>query len=89
MTSAESISKTTLSLCREGDDVAVTRISGGGAFRKRLLEMGVVRGAQLKIVRYAPLKDPMELVVKGYHLTLRVEEAGKVEVERLTPKKAA
>jgi Fe2+ transport system protein FeoA len=70
-----------LSECREGDRVVVRRIGGSGAFRKRLLEMGFMRGCELCIVRYAPLKDPLELVLRGFHVSLRVCEAQQVEVE--------
>lgn len=68
--------------CRQGDRVHITAVQGGGAFRKRLMEMGFMRGAPLVIVKYAPLRDPMEIVIKGFHVSLRVEEAANVEVEK-------
>jgi len=68
--------------CRQGDRVYITSVSGGGAFRKRLMEMGFMRGADLAVVKYAPLRDPMEILIKGFHVSLRVEEAAKVEVEK-------
>ena len=70
-----------LSDSRQGDTVTVRKLEGSGAFRKRMLEMGIVRGTSINIVKYAPLKDPLEMVLKKYHLTLRVEEAEKVLVD--------
>jgi Fe2+ transport system protein FeoA len=70
-----------LSLCKEGDEVTVQAIKGSGAFRKRMLEMGVLKGSRIRIVKYAPLKDPLELTIKNYHLALRVEEAENVYID--------
>jgi Fe2+ transport system protein FeoA len=69
-----------LSACRESDCVTVVRVGGSGTLRKRLLEMGFIKGTSAKIVRYAPLKDPIEVVVKNYHLSIRVSEADLIEV---------
>lgn len=51
--------------------------------RQRLLEMGLTAGVEFQIVRFAPMGDPIELKVRGYHLSLRKTEAGGVRVERL------
>lgn len=64
-----------LSRCYEGDRVTVAKIAGSGALRRRLLEMGLTRGQPVNIVKYAPLRDPMEIEVMGSHISLRVEEA--------------
>ncbi len=72
-----------LSSCKEGDSVRIKKIEGKGAFKKRLLEMGLIKGAEITIHKYAPLRDPMELVIKGYHLSLRVEEANNLVVQVL------
>jgi Fe2+ transport system protein FeoA len=69
-----------LSEAREGQSVVIERIGGHGALRRRLHEMGILKGAEVTIEKYAPLKDPMELVVKGYHVSLRVEEAAQISV---------
>ncbi len=53
------------------------------AYRQKLLTMGLTKGAEFSITRRAPLGDPVEIVVKDYHLTLRQEEARSVIVERL------
>ena len=58
-------------------------MGGNGALRRRILEMGIVRGTEVYVEKYAPLKDPMELIVKGYHVSLRVEEAARITVERV------
>jgi ferrous iron transport protein B len=59
----------------------VVKVTGDKAIRKRLLEMGFVKGTEINITKQAPLGDPMELVLKGYHLSLRREEARDVNVE--------
>jgi ferrous iron transport protein B len=69
-----------LSECSEGATVVVRRVTGEGAIRRRLLEMGVVGGARLTIVKYAPLRDPIELRLADAHISLRVAEASTVEV---------
>jgi Fe2+ transport system protein FeoA len=51
--------------------------------RQRLLEMGLTVGAQFEVVRFAPLGDPLEIKVRGYHLSLRKNEAAGVLVEKL------
>lgn len=64
-----------LSACGAGDSVRVLRVVSGGPIRKRLLEMGMNPGTDVRIVKYAPLKDPIECVIRGYHIALRVSEA--------------
>lgn len=54
-----------------------------GEQRQRLLEMGLTTGVEFQIVRYAPLGDPVELKVRGYHLSLRKHDAAGVRVELL------
>ena len=70
----------TLSELREGQSAVIEKIGGNGALRRRILEMGIVRGTEVYVEKYAPLKDPLELIVKGYHVSLRVEEAAKIVV---------
>ncbi len=69
---------------REGDTVVIQQVQGSGAFKKRLLEMGFIKDAEIKIVKYAPLKDPMELVIKGFHVSLRIVEADEINVEKVS-----
>jgi Fe2+ transport system protein FeoA len=59
----------------------VLRVGGKGSVRRRLLDMGLVTGTEIEVVRVAPLGDPIEIRVKGYHLTLRKEEAANIQVE--------
>ena len=65
----------------EGRKAIVVRVAGNGALRRRILEMGIVKGAEIYIEKYAPLRDPLELIVKGYHVSLRVEEASRIHVD--------
>jgi ferrous iron transport protein A len=58
----------------------VFKITGDKSIKKRLLEMGFVKGSEIYVQKVAPLGDPMELVLKGYHLSLRREEANNVHV---------
>jgi Fe2+ transport system protein FeoA len=63
-----------------GSSAVVDRIHATGAIRRRLLEMGFVRGERVRVEKLAPLGDPMELVIKGYHLSLRREESACILV---------
>lgn len=72
----------TLRDLREGDRADIKAISGEGAFKRRLLEMGFMPGTTVLIKKYAPLRDPIELVIKGYHVSLRRKEAQQVLVRR-------
>jgi Fur family transcriptional regulator, ferric uptake regulator len=66
-----------------GQEGTIVRVSGESKLRRRLLEMGINRGTHVYVEKYAPLKDPIELVVKGYHISLRVEEASHILVENV------
>lgn len=59
----------------------VAGLTGMGETQQRLLEMGVSDGAEVEVLRYAPLGDPMEIFVRGFHLTLRKSEASLVQLE--------
>ena len=72
-----------LSQLKEGESARIVKIGGNGALRRRILEMGMTRDTEIHVEKYAPLKDPLELVVKGYHISLRVEEAAQITVDRL------
>ena len=60
---------------------SVKKVCGEGALRKRLLDMGVVPGVKIEVVKVAPLGDPIDIKVKGYQLILRKEEALQILVE--------
>lgn len=75
---------TALSRLNPGERATIHHISGGGsAARQRLLELGLVRGTAVEFVRTAPLGDPIEIRLRGYHLSLRREEAEAVLVVKL------
>jgi ferrous iron transport protein A len=63
-----------------GSKVTVTEILLPPASRPRLMEMGLLVGTQVELVRFAPLGDPVEIKVRGYHLTLRRHEADQILV---------
>ena len=76
-----------LSQMKAGQEGIIARVSGESVLRRRLLEMGINRGTKIYVEKYAPLKDPLELVVKGYHISLRVGEAANIVVEHVISKK--
>ncbi len=59
----------------------VVKVGGGGGIHRRLLDMGLVSGSDVEVERVAPLGDPIEIRIKGYHLSLRKEEAINIQVE--------
>ena len=71
---------TQLHLLHPGQRATVTKINGASALRRRFIEMGIVKGETILIERHAPLGDPIEYFIKGYHLALRKEEAAHIEV---------
>ena len=64
-----------------GKTVRVTRLHGDGALRRRILDMGLTKGAEVYVRKVAPLGDPIELTVRGYELSVRKGDAEMVEVE--------
>ncbi len=78
---ADTQTQTTLAEMRPGEKAAVVKLGGIGAVRRRLLDMGVTAGTLVEVERIAPLGDPIEVKIKGYHLTLRKEEARRIKVK--------
>lgn len=72
----------TLRSVRPGKRAVIQRVGGPRAFRRRLLELGLLPGTVVEIVRIAPLGDPMELRARGCTLSIRREQAGHVLVRR-------
>lgn len=72
-----------LSELKTGDTAVITKVKGYGAFRKRLNEMGFVRGKMVKAVKNAPLNDPIEYAIMGYEISLRRQEAAFIEIVSL------
>jgi Fe2+ transport system protein FeoA len=78
-----------LSALRPGDRATIGRLEGGGPVRRRLLELGLTPGTPITLVRLAPLRDPMEIRVRGYQLCVRRSEADAVWVRVESVLKAA
>lgn len=70
-----------------GKTAAVVSVGGNGALRQHFLDMGVIPGAQVTLIKYAPMGDPMELRIHGYELTLRLADAEKIEIEPVKERK--
>ncbi len=68
---------------KPGQSARILAVGGEGALRQHFLDMGVIPGADVTLVKLAPMGDPMELQIHGYELTLRLEDAAKVEVEEV------
>jgi len=64
-----------------GQKGKITKVTGSGSIHRRILDVGVVKGAEVEIERVAPLGDPIEIKIKGYHLSLRKDEAANIYVE--------
>jgi ferrous iron transport protein A len=70
-----------LSNLQPGERGVVIKVSGSGPIHRRIIDMGIVPGARLKVEKFAPLGDPMEIKVKGFNLSLRKMEAETIQVE--------
>lgn len=64
-----------------GETVKVTKLNGAGAIKRRIMDMGITKGAEVYIRKVAPLGDPVEVTVRGYELSLRKADAEMIEVE--------
>lgn len=73
--------QTTLDTLKPGDEAVVTHLEGEPIDVERLMEMGLIVGTSIKIVKFAPLGDPIEIQMRGYHLSLRRAEAAGIIVE--------
>ena len=73
----------TLARLKPGQTGRITKMEGVGALKRRLMDMGVLVGEPVKVVKVAPLGDPIEVTVKGYQLSLRKREAEGIAVEVL------
>ncbi len=65
-----------------GGSGIITTVGGTGALRQHFLDMGMIPGARVEIVKYAPMGDPVELMIHGYELTLRLDDAAKIEIDK-------
>ena len=71
----------TLNQLGVGKTACITTVGGEGSLRQHFLDMGVIPGAEVTLVQYAPMGDPMELRIHGYSLTLRKSDAEKIGIE--------
>lgn len=67
-----------------GKSAVITSVGGDGALRQHFLDMGVIPGTAVTLMKYAPMGDPMELMIHGYELTLRLDDAAKIEIDETT-----
>lgn len=74
----------TLKDLKIGESAVIKTVGGEGALRQHFLDMGVIPGAETTVVKFAPMGDPVELQIHGYELTLRLDDADKIEVERIS-----
>ena len=71
----------TLKQVKIGGTAKVVKLHGEGALKRRIMDMGLTKGVEVKVRKVAPLGDPIEITVRGYELSLRKEDAETIEVE--------
>lgn len=71
----------TLRESKIGDTVRIVKLHGEGAVKRRIMDMGLTKGVEVKIRKAAPLGDPIEVTVRGYELSIRKADAEMIEVE--------
>ena len=72
----------TLNQLRVGESAIVARVCGTGALKQRLLDMGLTKGVTIRVIKAAPLGDPIEISVRGYELSLRKKEGACIQIVR-------
>ena len=77
----------TLKNLKVGESAVITKVGGEGALRQHFLDMGVIPGAEVTVVKFAPMGDPMELQIHGYELTLRLADADQIEIQPIQERK--
>ena len=71
----------TLKQAKVGDTVRVIRLHGEGAVKRRIMDLGLTKGVEVRVRKVAPLGDPVEVTVRGYELSIRKADAEMIEVE--------
>ena len=71
----------TLKQAKVGETVKVVKLTGQGAVKRRIMDMGITKGVEIFIRKVSPLGDPVEVTVRGYELSLRKDDASMIEVE--------
>ncbi len=79
----------TLKELKIGESARIDFVGGEGVLRQHFLDMGVIPGAEVTVVKFAPMGDPVELLIHGYELTLRLDDAEKITVSKLTEERKA
>ena len=75
----------TLRELKVGESGTIQSVGGTGALRQHFLDMGVIPGAEVTVIKFAPMGDPVEIKIHGYELTLRLDDAAKIEIEKTAP----
>ena len=70
----------TLDKVAVGGAVKIARLNGAGPVKRRIMDMGLTKGTEVKVCKIAPLGDPIQLTVRGYELSIRKDEAAAIEV---------
>jgi len=70
----------TLKDVKVGESATVSKLTGTGALKRRIMDMGLTKGTEVHVEKVAPLGDPIQITVRGYELTIRKDEAASVEV---------
>ncbi len=73
----------TLNQAKVGDKMIIKKITGEGALKRRIMDMGLTKGTTFSVRKVAPLGDPVEISVRGYELSLRKDDAKCIEVENI------
>lgn len=71
-----------LSELQIGSTATILSVGGSGALRQHFLDMGLIQGTEVTVVKYAPMGDPIELRIHGYELTIRLEDAKNIEISK-------
>ena len=71
----------TLKQVKIGGTAKVVKLHGEGALKRRIMDMGITKGIEVRVRKVAPLGDPIEVTVRGYELSIRLADAEKIEVE--------
>lgn len=77
----DAANENTLDKIKIGQEATIVRVGGHGVLRQRMLDMGLTHGAKVKLIRHAPLMDPIEIMIRGYRLSLRKIDASVITVK--------
>ena len=71
-----------LSDLKQGQTGIIRQVCGGGQLRQHFLDMGLIQGTEITYIKAAPMGDPIEIHLRGYELTIRIDDAKKIEVDK-------